>query len=308
MIKITYLILSTLIAFCFLPSSAQTIYYHFSQGYFNYTQKNYPKADSCYSIFLKKSTKIDGRQYANIAKNFLESGHIDSSLKYFSLAAKNGFNPNQLKKDQYSVLFESVNQTSYLQEISEYYQTYYATLNWKKIEFLIRLTEKDLGIRRVYYAYKTDEILKDTLRKVVLINQESLFEEFKSWITKNNGLPTIEEIGYFNYDKLANTLIHFSSEVEGAYDFIEPIAQKAMKNGDLAPNYYARIVDFYHYLNDGFEIYGSEMFEQTPSGQYTFRKIKDVENVDARRNQIGLNSLKEKSIRWDVLLPDEYKH
>lgn len=301
---LAFLIFFSSISNCFSQSQAYNL--QFSQGYFHYSQANYSQADLCYKQFMKSADKVTGRHYSNMAKNKLELEQIDSSQHYFLLASKNGFNPAELKRPKYANLFHSTNKEAYLSELSSAYDAYHKTLDWKKIEFLIRILEKDLGIRRVYYQYMDNELLKDTLQKAVIINQGKVFQEFKRWIIANDGLPTMEEIGYSNYDELSNTLMHFVAEVDGAFEFLEPYAKQAMQNGDLHPRYYARIVDFYYFMKYEYEIYGSEMFVKMDDDRSTFRKIHNIKEVDERRQSIGLISLKHKAIRWKVVLPKEY--
>ena len=104
------------------------------------------------------------------------------------------------------------------------------------------------------------------------------------------GWPNEEVIGYQGSLTICNVLQHSGVEVRRKY---LPMMHKAVKEGRLAPRLLARAEDRLATDRGDFQIYGGQIKYYPETQTFDVWPIKDPENVDKRRKEIGLAPMAE---------------
>ena len=154
---------------------------------------------------------------------------------------------------------------------------------------LLRMHDEDQEIRNKMAAEGMDVVMKDTLLMLKMVHMDSVFTKrlnellgSSSWFSKN-------EIGTKGLEA-AFILVQHSPD----YDFQKrclPFIEKQANNGDLSMQDYALLLDRTLMHDNKPQKYGTQI-EQV-NGEWVPYKIEDEANVDKRRSEIGLFSMKQ---------------
>lgn len=119
----------------------------------------------------------------------------------------------------------------------------------------------------------------------------------------NYGWPNVNVIGKQGNLTICNVLQHSSIEVRKAYI---PVMKKAVKEKGLAPRLLARAEDRLATDRGDFQIYGGQIKYYSETKSFNVWPIIDPENVDKRREEIGLGPIAEAlanrrhPLEWDL--------
>lgn len=117
------------------------------------------------------------------------------------------------------------------------------------------------------------------------------------------GWPSKEIIGEQGNLTICNVLQHSSLEVREKY---LPLMRKAVKDKELSARFLVRAVDRIATDKNELQIYGQQMKYYPESQSFNLWPIKDPENLEKRRAEMGLDSisefLKRKRVdfKWDL--------
>ncbi|MCC6448273.1 MAG: hypothetical protein IT215_06275 [Chitinophagaceae bacterium] len=156
---------------------------------------------------------------------------------------------------------------------------------WRKIR---ELELKDQEVRELRKKIPDEEFNK-LLKETDSLNHLKLYN-----LVKNEGVSPFCFLLYHLYD-----------ENQKYYNFYDSIIKTQVLNGQCPPESYAMWVDRQkvYVLREASQIYGCY---NVPSNEYEFYPIVDIKNVDKRRKEIGLCSLKEYATLNNIKLPKEY--
>lgn len=90
---------------------------------------------------------------------------------------------------------------------------------------------------------------------------------------------------------------HAELEVQEKY---LPMFRDAVKKGNASPGSLALMEDRVALRNGGKQIYGSQIGQDSETGEYYVSPLLDPENVDKRRAEVGLRPLEEYVSNWDI--------
>ncbi len=156
---------------------------------------------------------------------------------------------------------------------------------WRKIR---ELELKDQEVRELRKKIPDEEFNK-LLKETDSLNHLKLYN-----LVKNEGVSPFCFLLYHLYD-----------ENQKYYNFYDSILKMKVLNGEAPPEGYAMWVDRQkvYVLGEASQLYGCY---NVPSNNYEFYPIVDIKNVDKRRKEIGLCSLKEYATLNNIKLPKEY--
>lgn len=174
-------------------------------------------------------------------------------------------------------------------------------------EYLCQLTDPE-------YAIEIDKILtqdqsarilpqvintwEDSLNKYIYNKQlgfvDSLnFIELKELITKN-GLPTVEKIGYAQYNLVFMAAMHISvtKSIPQAFQFFDSVFVKTVSIGQMNPEFYMFFRDAVNRKNLDCQIYGYLQYKHPTYGRSLFTFCDDSETeINKKRKAIGAGKI-----------------
>ncbi|PIQ15186.1 MAG: hypothetical protein COW67_09795 [Flavobacteriales bacterium CG18_big_fil_WC_8_21_14_2_50_32_9] len=162
------------------------------------------------------------------------------------------------------------------------------------VEDQIVRSNKYYQAQQVYYKYMKDSLSNKTIDEFVQSQKlmtewfhvDSMnIEKLLSLITKY-GFPSEKNIGKEGYRKAFIVLLHFDTDQDNS--ILKPIIDKALFNGDIAPDDYAWIIDRRLTWCQGKDPYYYHM----PFGLDKLTEV-EIKNINERRKKIGLRKLYE---------------
>jgi hypothetical protein len=191
--------------------------------------------------------------------------------------------------------FKGIVKTSYFRQIeqnhSSWQQEYYCNKNVSVVLELAKMVANDQLIRYNHTSLKDSEGSK-LFNKIDSTNIYRVKEMYQQY-------------GYLNYPGMFLIYWHNLMNYPAMWAFFEPIMYKAIFSGQFNPSGYAQLVDRVRIYADNKNSWYGEFTEEGP--HLKMGRIDDISQVDERRKQIGLCTLKEKAemVKWQ--LPEDYK-
>ena len=161
---------------------------------------------------------------------------------------------------------------------------------------------KDQTFRRIYKEVE-EKLEKDSEAYEyfweVVENQDKVLEKEVLNIIDKYGWLGISQVGRLANTTLWSVLQHGSVTSKEKY---APLLKESVLKKESRPIHYARLIDRMLINSDKAQLYGTQI--NYDNKEPTFYEIKQPEFVDKRRNEIGLNSLKEyatsRKIEWNI--------
>jgi len=261
-------------------------------------KKDFIKANSYYLKALKihRSTDINYK----LSKNYLVSNDVKKGKQYLTEALKQGMDTLDLVNDS---LF--VNKIG-LNEIRKLYADYHSlSLEHKNLELVSTiqyLIKSDQNFRRIRRNFMKDSLKRDFYFEI-LGKMDSLNKIEIDKIITNHGIPTEDEVGMDGETYFFVLLLHISLNEKNELNSLYAEKVKNAVQKKYYPAFrYAVLFDYQQRNIDGTQNFGSY---GTPSGEYL--DINNIETVDKRRLEIGLNTLSEDAVIKGYKLPKLYK-
>ncbi len=267
-----------------------------------------PLADSLMDHFFEL------QNYKNVqARLFVKSFTLKSQLKQkrkslyrLHLAVQNGADSvyiiKQIRREKLA------DSTSLITFLRKNYRSdriiHLEKRNETAIYMITELNAMDQGIRKIVDS-NIPNVDKDCIASIALHNTGILYSYFYDYL-QNYPFPSVDEVGYKAIDDISTYTLHFGSELDTAFTFLDKVLKNAIKNKGYIPGYYAVFVDFHRRkigLND---YYGNEMFKRNEDDSFSYFQIDDISTVDSRRAEIGLAPLYFHANHWNMKLPEGY--
>jgi hypothetical protein len=123
-------------------------------------------------------------------------------------------------------------------------------------------------------------------------------------ILKTQGWPGISEIGEQGSRTLFLVIQHSNQQMQEEY---LPMMKEVAKKGAILPNQLALLEDRILLGKGKMQLYGSQIFQDS-TGAYV-QPIEDVDHLDERRAQVGLEPMADYTKRWNITWSiEQYKN
>ena len=181
-------------------------------------------------------------------------------------------------------------------------------LNYSIVELLDSVYYNDQRFR-----WQINEIEKEygweSDKMKTLISNTFLFDSINQVIISNildkYGWLGTDEIGLEGNATLFLVIQHAGIEVQEKY---LPMMRDAVTKGNARAGSLALLEDRVALRRGGKQIYGSQITRDDKTGKYYVMPLDDPDNVDERRQQVGLGPLKDYVSEWGIIWDvEEYK-
>ncbi|AWK03994.1 hypothetical protein HYN56_07015 [Flavobacterium crocinum] len=275
------------------------------------------KADSCYNVenyklsvnYYTKAFKIehkDSKHLYNAGCSAALAKENKKAFKWLDLAIDNGYEgiahikiDNDLKALHDTKKWEKT--ISKLQKKIDILSAKYDKPLEKE---LLEIYAEDQGIRgefmNVYKAQKPDKKKMDSIGKIMslkdsinLIKVMKILDE-RGWVGK-------DVVGTQGNQTLFLVIQHSDLKYQQKY---LPMMREAVKNGNASPSNLAYLEDRVALREGRKQIYGSQSSKSKTDNKFHISPMIDPDNVDKRRAEVGLGTMKEYAaklnIEWDL--------
>lgn len=283
-------------------------YYKFANNAkWNYHKKNYKEA----IVLFKKSIllhKPQSEHIEDLVECFKGLNEIDSAIFYAEFCVKNfGLNVNRMYRDSIVNIFYS--QDIFKKSLGEFYTKGNIVRNSVLLEhymhndhfFRSKLKEFDLGKENCIKD-------KDDFTFKIAVQYDSIYAiPYILDLIKEFNFPNSYDIGDYSVNLLMFLLRHYNIE--------KYVLDSALMNGKILPEEYASLVD-YKFNTDWEALIKEGKFKPKNNfgpnlreidGKMVVGELDDIENVDKRRDEIGLMPLWQYAKYKNFELSDAYK-
>jgi hypothetical protein len=290
-----------------IPVNLYQYYKYVNVAKWQFYNKNYKEA----IINYKKAftlTKPQAKHVEDLVDCFRGLNEIDSAIFYAEICVKN-FGLNVIRMHHDNIVGKFYNQDIFKKSLGEFYLKgdivknrillYHYTLNDRF--FRSKLQEFDLG-KENFIKDKNDFAFK------IAIQYDSIYAiPYVLDLIKEFNFPNSYDIGDYSVNLLLFLLRHYNIE--------KFVLDSALMNGKILPEEYASLVDYK--FNIDWEAlvkegkfkpknnYGPNLREI--DGKMIVGELDDIENVDKRRDEIGLMPLWQYAKYENFELSDAYK-
>lgn len=251
---------------------------------------------------IRNTNKLTMWDYYNAAKCATKMNFNLETLNYLEKSITLGLDSIEITSD--STLYNSwiKLKPNYQTLRKNYFAT--STFNLELMLSLSNIHNSDQVIRKHWVNYRNDTTYNKLLTQVDSLNYIMLFS-----LIKNNGWLSYKLVGAEN-EYLTSILIHsikapwfdWSSEY---WQIIINELKSALKNGNENPKTYAVLIDTYQVqVKKEKQIYGTLL--TFLNGKIAISEIKDINEVDKRRQEIGLFPLHIEAKMIGAELPENY--
>lgn len=132
-----------------------------------------------------------------------------------------------------------------------------------------------------------------------------------AWMAKNDSInlkkikPILDKHGWLGEDVVGDQgsdaifLVIQHADLATQLKYL-PLLRDAVKQGKALPARFALLEDRVCLIQGKKQIYGSQIMRNNKTGKYYVQPLEDPENVDKRRAQVGLSSIKEYVSQWGI--------
>jgi hypothetical protein len=195
-----------------------------------------------------------------------------------SSSSDNGISQSDFKHNNSCT---SLNETHEKETISKISETLSNIYDANRINILL-LTD---AIQR--FGANSPEVKNLTERKLM---QDEINGKAVAHIIETYGWPEPDQIGIQNSYTLFTSIQNSDLQTQGK---LLGVMEKAVKEGKLAPENYASLVDRKALVEHRQQIFGTIIQKDLATGQYSFAPIIRVDTVNDRRREIGLPPIEE---------------
>lgn len=244
----------------------------------------------------------DYRVETLVSLSYLELGNIDSGLFYMEKGFRNSISWDAASIRYAYKKYKLDNDPRYqslLVHIDPLQQNRRNKINIKLREKYLKIYYTDQHFRKYIYDHNdtiNKEIYLKLFNKTDSVNALRIVELIKL----NNGFPTEDDIGE---NELYFVIYHVSKFLDMEYILIE--IRKATLAGRLSNNYGPALIDYIRRGDGLVGLYGLKTFTNT-EGKKQFSEIEDIKNLDKRRIEYLLPSLRRQAQIHNVILPQDY--
>ena len=276
-----------------------------SQAWKLYENENYLESAKKYSeAFTTLGNKGNTSDRYNAACSWALANQIDSSfVQLFRIAEKGNYkNYAHITTDSdLSRLHSDKRWNEVLDLVKSNKEKAEEDLDKPLVAILDTIYQEDQGLRRQIneveekYGRDSDEMKahwktineKDSIN---LIKIQKILDE-RGWLGQ-------DIIGGQGNSTLFLVIQHSQIEIQEKY---LPMMREAVKNNNARPSSLALLEDRVALRTGNRQIYGSQIGRNQETGEFYVSPIKDPENVDKRRAEVGLGTIQEYINNWNII-------
>lgn len=275
-----------------------------------YQEKAYIKAAQLYSkAFISNNNLGLVRDRYEAARCWALGGQVDSAFHQLERAAKGKFGeyPEMIADTAFANLRDDTRWVTLMNAVKVNQQTQNPNLAWqfKRLnkplvalldtiytnDQLVRKQEREI-IQR--YGWSSPEMKSHI---AVMLRTDSLNQEKVKHILDTYGWLGKEEVGDRGNEALFLVVQHAGLPMQLRY---LPLVRKAVKEGKIQPASLAILEDRVALRQGKKQIYGSQLELNNKTNKYYVQAMEDPENVDKRREAVGLPPMKEYVSKWEI--------
>lgn len=276
---------------------------------FYYRAKDYEKSLELFQrAFQQKSDNPTHLYNASCSAALAEKK--DTAFELLEQAFQNGWtNINHLKNDpDLKTLHNDDRWTSLINKMQQKADEMEANFDKPLRAELLEIFQNDQGIRHEYLEAANDHGYDhpsvDSLAKIML-NHDSINLIKVTRILDERGWVGPGIVGGQANAALFLVIQHAPLEAQKKY---LPMMREAVKNGDARVSSLALLEDRIALREGRKQIYGSQIGRNPETGEHYVSPLKDPDNVDKRRAEVGLGPIAEYVKRWGITWDvEEYK-
>lgn len=237
----------------------------------------------------------------SLSSVYLKLKEKDKGEKYLKIAISQGISIEQLRND--TTINKHLKANPKLTAIyRELHQSYLSKIPFQQDRTtLLKLMERGQALRELLGILDFKKV--DSL---IHLEDLSAMKSFKA-IVKRIGFPDMLKVGKDGADAAFIILMHTLNsgvDEEENNQLILPLIKKSVLEGNFSSFYYAILVDRHKGLKRENQIYGT--YWENVKGKKVVTPINEIENIDKRRIEIGLPTLRYSSEIENLELPKEY--
>lgn len=277
-----------------------------------YQDKDYLNAALKYSaLFSSNPNEIQPNDRINAACSWAKVNEPDSAYKQLISLSQNetfhyfstlNLHPD-LKNLQVDKRWDEV-----INRIKQNRRKTAPGLNYSIVEILDTVYYNDQRFRweineiEKKYGWGSDE-MKTLIRNTLLY--DSLNQVIITGILDNYGWLGTDDIGMEGNATLFLVIQHANIKTQVEY---LPMMRDAVNKGNARAASLALLEDRVALRQGGKQIYGSQISRNDKTGKYYVMPLEDPDNVDKRRQQVGLGPIKDYVSEWGIIWDvEEYK-
>lgn len=236
----------------------------------------------------------------DMAEDYLKINKPKEGFAFFEKAASKGAKLNRIE-NQYKQCDTTKYAANWKQFIEGTYlkarKVHLKTLDIDLYTQILTIEALDNYVRIQYLenSKRDSALLWQLMDKVDIVTLKSVLDIIKS----NKGYPSMKQIGDAS-DEFYLLLLHTIDDEKEELALM-PTFIKAIENGDLHPNQVAYLRDYHEQARTKTQIYG------TINPRWAIVPIVDIQNVDKRRQELGLPTLEKSYAQYKWTLPKGYK-
>jgi hypothetical protein len=303
-----YHLLFITILFLSITSLAQTYRKLVKQADSLYTAKDFKRSNDFYQKAFKVKRKNENDLY-NGACSAALAGDKRSAYEFLELAFRNGWtNITHLRKDtDLESLHNDKQWTGLLMRVQKKADELESSYDKALQKELLAIFDDDQNIRNQYLTlakkvgFKNPKV--DSISKIMrhtdsvdLIKVKRILDE-KGWVGK-------DKVGEAN-TTLFLVIQHSDLKTQESY---LPMMRDAVKKRHASANELALLEDRVSLRQGKKQVYGSQIYRNEKTNKYYVAPLDDPDNVDKRREKVGLGPMADYVAGWDIIWNlEEYK-
>ena len=289
------------ILFVSIYSSGQSYNELVKHALADYYAKDYKQSLELYqeAFQLKQNNYSD---LYNAACSAALAGETETAFDLLNLSIKQGYtNIEHLKMDaDLALLHNNKKWAATLKDLQTKVDQIEANYDKPLQKELLEIYKDDQDIRQQYidsskkYGYNNPMV--DSLTQVMIFN-DSVDLEKVTKILDTKGWVGKDKVGEQANSTLFLVIQHADIKTQEKY---LPMMREAVKKGNASSNALALLEDRVALRKGMKQIYGSQIGRNTKTNKYYVEPLKDPDNVDKRRSQMGLGPLSDYVKNWDI--------
>ena len=293
---IKHLFASLFLLIIFNDATAQysnCYYYKLNKAFYWMKIEQYEEANRILLAEQKKVDKTLPFHYFYLAQANAGLGNKEVAIGYLEQAILGGYSWRLIESHKvFKKLHNSKEWESLKAKYPKLNKEHYATLDTPMLLEVVRRFEEEQAIRR----FSISQMLQiDTVHIKVI---DKYMEEIDSLnmlglkkMVEEKGFPGLSKVGFEGNRYVFIMLLHGLRFNDWAWEFFEPVMRQAVREGELMPFHYQRIVDDRNRCQNENQWYGVwECGNQDCKTDYT---TEEMYEIDKNRLKLGLITLEE---------------
>lgn len=228
----------------------------------------------------------NGQDYYKLACLYSKIDEPDSAFRYLKRSMELGYSDLNILVDPELASIEK-----YKEEIGEVWFNLYPDGDFDYALNLLKLEYEDQRSRSLVFEYfesygrESDEY-KQQLKAMAISDSLNVIKLEK--LIEINGWPVVSRVGESQVSSAFTILLHANLETKKRY---LPFIQESVAEGELPKRAFAYFVDKMKTSEGKDQVYGTQLKFNESRGQYELYPLEDVDRLNTRRFEMGLDSI-----------------